>query len=274
MKFRFGLLSLVPVLTLCCTSKSGGGAAQKEKASPAAAEISGAEDAAEARVDASGDGLDGLVLSPHGDYDKIRESMIRRRAAFAASYAAADGDTAKARIRSEAGEYLAAMLVDSLIPFWYGTEWTFGGHTEVPVTGSIACGYFVSTSLRHAGFNLDRFKLAQQSPKMEALSIHLSDSISTYRGVTPKKLKALLASRAPGLYFVGLDFHVGFLYKRRDGNLFFIHSNYIGAVGVMAERVERSEAFRSSKYFIAAITTNERLVERWILNGKIEIRRS
>jgi hypothetical protein len=52
-------------------------------------------------------------------------------------------------------------IVDSIIPYWFGTKWNFYGTTEVPRNGSIACGYFVTTVLRDAGLRINRIKLAQ-----------------------------------------------------------------------------------------------------------------
>ena len=49
-------------------------------------------------------------------------------------------------------------LVDSIFPYWYGTEWDFNGITESPRKGEIACGYFVSTTLKHMGIRLNRYK--------------------------------------------------------------------------------------------------------------------
>ena len=45
-----------------------------------------------------------------------------------------------------------AALRDDLLPAWNGTAWAMNGTSQVPGRGSIACGYFVSTTLMHAGF--------------------------------------------------------------------------------------------------------------------------
>ena len=54
-------------------------------------------------------------------------------------------------------------MIDSIFPAWMGTNWDFNGTSNVPKQGEIACGYFVSTTLKHVGFNLNRYKLAQQA---------------------------------------------------------------------------------------------------------------
>ena len=50
-------------------------------------------------------------------------------------------------------------LLNAIIPHWYGTPWDFNGHTSIPNQGEIACGYFVSTTLRDIGLKLNRFKM-------------------------------------------------------------------------------------------------------------------
>src|SRR5687768_5014531 len=59
------------------------------------------------------------------------------------------------------------LLVDRIIPYWIGTPWSFEGHTSIPNSGKIACGYFVSTTLLDLGFNLNRYTFAQQAPENE-----------------------------------------------------------------------------------------------------------
>ena len=45
---------------------------------------------------------------------------------------------------------------------WLGTPWDFNGTAKGPGAGKIACGYFVATVLKDAGFQVDRYQLAQQ----------------------------------------------------------------------------------------------------------------
>jgi hypothetical protein len=68
-------------------------------------------------------------------------------------------------------------LLNRIIPQWAGTTWSFEGHTSVPQQGEIACGYFVSTTLRDVGINLNRYTLAQQLPINEAKSLKINTDI-------------------------------------------------------------------------------------------------
>ena len=65
-------------------------------------------------------------------------------------------------------QYFEEQLLNGIIPYWYGTAWSFEGHTNVPNQGEIACGYFVSTTLVHMGLDINRYRMAQKSPIDEA----------------------------------------------------------------------------------------------------------
>jgi hypothetical protein len=59
-----------------------------------------------------------------------------------------------------------SIIVDSVFPYWHGTQRDFNGTTQTPRKGSIACGYFVSTVLRDAGIQLNRIKLGQSASQV------------------------------------------------------------------------------------------------------------
>lgn len=159
------------------------------------------------------------------------------------------------------------LLLNKIIPYWYGTKWDFNGYTAIPNQGTVACGYFVSNTLKDMGLNLNRYKLAQQNPKYEAKSIAVdSNNISHFReNNIAEKLKEL----KNGVYFVGLDNHVGYIYVNNTKS-YFIHSNYI-AGQVMIETTTLSKAFRSYDYYIVKLTGNRNLAERWLTKKVMEI---
>lgn len=73
-----------------------------------------------------------------------------------------------------------------------------------------------------------------------------------------------------GLYFVGLDNHVGYLYKT-GSQLYFIHSSYLLRLGVTIECAADSYAFNSSSYFITPISEDEGLVKKWLLGEEVKV---
>lgn len=130
------------------------------------------------------------------------------------------------------------MLVDSIFPYWYETKWAFHGYTTTPRKGKIACGYFVTTTLRDVGVQLQRIKLAQQAASGIIEKLCVKNSIKRYT-----KLSSLQAymdkAKNNSIFILGLDKHVGFVIKQ-DHKSYFIHSGYVGQKKVARERLEKS----------------------------------
>lgn len=169
---------------------------------------------------------------------------------------------------TQAGVLFTEGLLTSLIPHWYGTPWDFNGYTDTPKQGKIACGYFVSTTLLHAGIALDRYKLAQQGPRDEAIALSLHKGWRTVAGFpADARAKGINESLKEGLYFIGLDeSHVGYLLKK-DGELYLIHANYTGDAVVTIQPLMQSVFQHFTTWHIAEITYNRALLGYW-LSGK------
>jgi hypothetical protein len=164
-----------------------------------------------------------------------------------------------------ASTYLYSKLINEIIPHWYGTEWDFNGYTNTPNDGLIACGYFVSTTLKHLGFNLNRYKMAQAAGLNEAKLLQSKSELKIYSGLTFKELETKVNSvYTDGIYFVGLDNHVGYVLIK-DKTLYFLHSSYCDDK-VVIELAETSACFASNIYVFAEVTTNKTLVTNWIFN--------
>ncbi len=165
------------------------------------------------------------------------------------------------------------LLLNELIPYWYGTPWTFSGHTDHPDSSSIACGYFVTTTLKHVGIQVNRYLLAQQS----ALNIIKSTTLGTVKtSFFPRSddlEKTLHKELNNGIYLVGLDYHVGFLFKN-DTTIYFIHSTYLYPTMVIIEEIEQSEAFLySNEYFVAPLSRNKAFIRKWISGERFHVKR-
>ena len=163
-----------------------------------------------------------------------------------------------------ASSLLLEVLSDHIFPQWYGTPWDFNGTSNRPGQGEIACGYFVSTTLQHLGFNLNRYKTAQQAAAVIIKAI--SGTSKTYQDQ-----KAMLTELQKGkdqLFIVGLDFHVGFLLIENH-EAYFIHSDYfLGEV--VREKANESQGFAATNaYVLGTITENKALLIKWMDNTRI-----
>lgn len=164
-----------------------------------------------------------------------------------------------------AKDYLSTTLIDSIFPYWLGTTWDFNGHTDEPMVGEVACGYFVSTTIRHMDVKINRYKVAQKAAA--AIITELCDASSIKNFNAMDKLETHLETVDDyQVLIIGLDFHVGFIFKK-NGEAFFAHSNYEDLKGVEIVPVKNCFALESSNnYVLGSLTANKKLVENW-MNG-------
>lgn len=206
-----------------------------------------------------------INFKPKGTYNNIKSKLISDRVYFKKLF---EVNTKKAI--DSASNYLYSKLINDIVPHWYNTTWDFNGYTNIPKQGDIACGYFVSTTLKHLGFNLNRYKMAQQAGLIEAQVLQAKSKLKMYSNLSFSSLKEKVnKAYTNGVYFVGLDNHVGYVLIK-DKELYFLHSSYYDDK-VMIEFAETSPCFSSNFYVFAEITTNKKLVESWILNKKLNI---
>ncbi len=204
--------------------------------------------------------LCGLNFKPGNNYYCTKSEIEKSRSCLGKMYLEIIDTNYYALFLDSSMNVFTDYLLNKIIPYWYGTVWDFNGYTSRPNIGTIACGYFVSTTLRDMGLNLNRYKFAQKGPANEAKSIAI-DSVEVlhYKG---NNIREKLKEFKDGLYFVGLDNHVGYLYLN-DNKSYFIHSNYIDGE-VMIETTASSEAFYSTNYYIVKITGNRNLAGKWL----------
>jgi hypothetical protein len=211
-------------------------------------------------------------LQPTGTYNSVKNSIRLRKAELNSKKNGHDSLFLNAKALFENS------IVNELIPFWYGTEWDFNGYTEIPKKGYIACGYLVSTVLLHCGLSINRYLLAQQSPISEALSIQMNDSVQIYYSGTEDFITTFKANNPEGLYFVGLDNHVGFLLYRSK-ELYFIHSSYLVPLCVQVKNYDSKKSNAIDYGFkilseIGSLTSNQWSVIYDINNKKIYFKSS
>ena len=194
-------------------------------------------------------------------YNQHLAVILSEKGRLKASYIGGDS-TKQHKLVSTTKDYIYTQLIDNIFPAWYGTEWDYNGYSNVPQRGIIACGYFVSTTLKHIGFKLNRYRLAQQYSSGIVKS--LCDNIQYVRNNDTEKLFQYINAQPNQLYVVGLDNHVGFISKE-DNGIYFIHSSYLDPVAVIKEKAETAEALIGSNLFVLGhFTDNSAVIKSWL----------
>lgn len=195
-------------------------------------------------------------------YNTVRADMERQRAGLYNLY-----KSGKLSIDS-ASQIFTANLVNKIFPYWYGTLWDFNGYTDTPGQGQIACGYLVSTTLKHAGIRVNRYKMAQKSAMDGALMLEPRSELIVKRTFRDSFITQFKRTAKEGLYMLGLSNHVGYLYKTGP-EAYFIHSTFVFPSMVICEKAMDSPAMSSSTVFVLAdITHNKKLMLKW-LKGEV-----
>lgn len=156
------------------------------------------------------------------------------------------------------------ILTDKIFPFWYGTFWSFYGHTQVPGTGSVACGYFVTTTLTHAGVRLNRVKLAQCASEEMIKTLVQKKHIYYYNNLTINDFITKIEQKGKGLYLIGLDNHTGFIFINNLNQVWFIHSSGRFPFAVINENAAKSVVLQKSVYkVVGKISDDDILLNNW-----------
>lgn len=190
-------------------------------------------------------------------YATIRSALEAARRTLAKGL---DGD--KRRTLAKARALVVRTLRDELWPAWNGTPWAMNGITQVPHEGQIACGYFVSTTLLHAGFAVERAKLGQQASELITRTLVTQEPIWVRSDQPIDAFVDTLRRGGDGLYLVGLDNHVGFVIV--DGKDTWFHHAGPGDEGVRREPARTASFLSTSRYREAAKLFDDALLEKWL----------
>ena len=205
-------------------------------------------------------------------YKDVVAKLEAERIDLGLRYQQATSPAQQADVIVQARTTLMGSIYKEIFPAWYGTPWDFNGTTEMPQQGKIACGYFVSTVLRDAGWRVQRVRLAQQASENIILSLTTDPYVRRFRRVPIGDFVGAVKKWGPGLYVVGLDIHTGFIVNT-GGEVYFIHSSYIEPYMVVRERAIESRILASSNYrVLASITADASFIEKWLLKKEIVTR--
>jgi hypothetical protein len=204
-------------------------------------------------------------------YLTLTADLEQRRAALEKQHRAAKSEGERAVIETQARADLEKTL-PAMMRCWLGTPWDFNGTAAGPGQGKIACGYFVATVLRDAGFRVDRYKLAQQASEHIMLSFTDRKSLHLSTGQPYDAFTSTITAIEPGICLVGLDTHVGFLINDPKG-FRMIHSSGSQPWCVVDEgRDEAGVLKRSSYRLVGNLTADRTLIRKWLRAEPIKVR--
>ncbi|MEZ0277236.1 MAG: hypothetical protein ACAH88_20155 [Roseimicrobium sp.] len=205
-------------------------------------------------------------------YRKVLAELAVKREALQLRYASS-GAATRIQTIAEARSLLTKTLLTEIFPAWDGTAWDFNGISEVPGEGAIACGYFVTTTLRDVGFKLPRIKLAQQPSQTIIRSLCEDKTIRVFYEKPLDTISTYLEQHGPGIYIVGLDCHTGFVVH--DGiSMAFIHSSYFRPPrAVISEPLESDNPLKRSKYRMIGKLFGDELVRKWLSQESVVMKK-
>lgn len=195
-------------------------------------------------------------------YEDLVSSMEKERTVFEKAYKQAD-ELERSKIEEKASSYLLEKITHDFFDQWQGTEWDFNGTTRTPRKGKIACGYFITTVLSDAGFKIPRVKWAQQAS--EYYITRMTSEVKRFSNQSPETMKSYFLKNPDGLYVVGLDNHVGFVYKSGKEATFTHASYYDPQIGVQTEELIGDNPFAKSAYRVVGRILNKEMIRKWIL---------
>jgi hypothetical protein len=201
-------------------------------------------------------------------WNQLSTELQRLRLVHAERYRKAGSAAAKKAVIVDAQKLLDYNLPE-LMRCWLGTPWDFNGTAKEPGGGKIACGYFVSTVMEGAGFNVQRISLAQQASQ-NILRTFLPENELQVRSSAYKTYRQEISRNRPGIYIVGLDTHVGFIVvPETNGSDFrFLHSSGSQPWCVVEEKADQAMVLQKSKYRVHGnITASDAVIRGW-LEGK------
>lgn len=204
-------------------------------------------------------------------YAVLTRELERWRKDLAARHRNAKSNAARAAVEADARAVLEQAL-PAMMRCWLGTPWDFNGTAKGPGAGKIACGYFVATVLKDAGFQVDRYQLAQQPSENILRSFLPKQSCDLSVDQDYQAFATALEMREPGVHIVGLDTHVAFIVV--DGGGFrFIHSSGSEPWCVVDESRSNATVLQRSRWrMLGNLTADPLLLKRWLKAEKIAVR--
>lgn len=208
----------------------------------------------------------------YGSYEIMVENLVKQRNAIVERYKNVNSENEKLKIINEAIDYIQGSISCAIIPYWYGTPYSYEGTIRSPDEGSIGSAYLVLNFLLDSGFSLERNKLARLPSEKIILNITSNSYVKRFSNVKINEFLDAVINWGEGIYIVGLDRTIGLIIF--DGEeVYFVQSSYIEPRIVLKENAVQSLILSSSKYkVLSKIFSDKDLILKWLKNERIKSR--
>ncbi len=200
------------------------------------------------------------------NYSETVEAIAKRRGVLAKEWQAKPSARLQNAIESE-----IISSVEELFGYWLGTTWALGApQTKTPQSGKINCGTFVGRVLHDSGFVVKVKKLQRQPSQLIIKSFVGRGRIRKFSNAKMDKFLASVREMGPGLFIIGLDFHVGFLLQT-ETDLRFIHASYETET-VVNEDATTAMPITTSGYKVVGKILSPQNIRSWLSGGRINVK--
>jgi len=198
-------------------------------------------------------------------YDDLKQQLARdRRALRLRQSAGRRGDLASL-------ERTLLLRIDRFFSAWLGSRWGLGlPQSTRPRQGKINCGLFVAVILRDAGFNLPIWKFNRQDTYHAIRSLAPRRSIRYFHKAPMAGFLAAVRRMGPGLFVIGLDFHIGFL-RQDERGLRFIHASYVTHTVVDEPAAQAVPILSNKRRMMVGKILQPEMLRAWLSGGRIEV---
>ncbi len=201
-------------------------------------------------------------------YSEAMEQIQDRREELAKNYRKSPTSELQAQVQAE-----IIASVEQLSGYWLGTRWALGApQTSTPQKGKVNCGTFVGRVLRDAGFEVRVRKLQRQPSQLIIKSFVGRKRTRKFSNRSMKKFLASVREMGPGLFIIGLDFHVGLLLQTED-DLRFIHASFETET-VVNEDAATAMPITSSRYRVVGKILSPANIKSWLGGDTIVVKGS
>ncbi len=192
-------------------------------------------------------------------WSEVRESLRERRAELMS-------EPLGPASRGEARRALDASIGESLTGAWIGTRWSFSGESREPLSGTVACGHWITALLEDAAIPVDP-DLGQYASARIVRTFAGRSRTTWLTDRSPGAVVDGVRDAGTGLYLLGLDTHVGLL-RVRGRTVDFCHSAGSWPRAVLCEPAITSPSLRSRVHVWGPLLT-DRTVDSWLSGARL-----